>query len=388
VEDNFFAFWAAAPGDDSPSTDSYILGRKISSTGVIESDTVIIRSGPEITIMPHALHNPYTNQYMVIYGVQAGRMNIHGIILNSEGEAVGDSFRVTDVPANQFHYTFAFNTTRRQFFVTYNDSRNGISDVFGVILDETGNIVKEEFVINDSVGHQINPVVAYNSTDDRYLMNWEDLRVHGDITILETLDHLTNIMGALLDGDGNILLNDIEMCVDEATENADQRMNEISYNPNTNEYLASWVYAGGILQNVGIVGRIVDTNGLMPADDFVLVDAPGAQMVGHTHYLAEHDKYYIVFEKDDKDLDIFYFMDLTAELDIGAMWLDGYGQPEGSMIDIFSGIGNQRFNRFAHSPANDTFLILWQDDFDVADDIFGHIMTSGGDIGGTLVTIN
>jgi len=388
VDDNFFAFWAAAPGDDSTSTDNYILGRKISSAGIIEGDTIIIHSGPAVTIMPKALHIPHMNQFILIYGSQEGRMNIHGRILNADGKPVGLPFRVTDVPANQFHYTFAYNSNRHEFFVTYNDSRNGAGDIFGVILNEDGTIAIPEFVINNSTGHQVNPVVSYNSTDDNYLLNWEDFRVHGDIPVLQTLEVMTNIRGALFDWDGSMLLNDIPMCVDHLTVDADQRFNNISYNPNTNQYLVSWSESGSSLLNAGIVGRIVNADGLMPAEAFVLVDEAGAQMIGHTDYLAEHNKYYIAFEKDDNDLDLFYFKDITANLDIGARWLGSDGLPEGSMIDIFSGSENQRFVRFAHSTASDTLLLIWQNDFPgQSDDWFGHIMTAGGDIAGALITI-
>ena len=58
----------------------------------------------------------------------------------------------------------------------YNDSRNGNADVFGVILDEAGNIVKGDFAVNNSKGDQINAYACYNSTDDTYLISWEDFR--------------------------------------------------------------------------------------------------------------------------------------------------------------------------------------------------------------------
>ncbi len=59
--------------------------------------------------------------------------------------------------------------------------------------------------------------------------------------------------------------------------------------------------------------------------------------------------------------------------------------PLGGMIDIFSGSGNQRFVRFAHSPESNTFLLVWQSDFPgVSDSVEGHIMSAGGNIMGAL----
>jgi hypothetical protein len=123
----------------------------------------------------------------------------------------------------------------------------------------------------------------------------------------------------------------------------------------------------------------------MPAADFIMVDEPGAQMIGHPLYVPQDNKYFIAFERDRNDLDKFYFKDITAHLDIAAMWLDANGQPEGGMIDIFSGDGNQRFVRLAHNTKSNTFLMVWQSDFPgVSDSAEGHIMSAGGNIMGKI----
>ena len=386
LENNFFVFWAAAPGEESQTADYFISGQKISNSGEALGEPVEVLKTENIVLLPRVVYNPSKNQYMVIYCSGENYFNIRGVILNADGMAVGEHFKVTDVPANQFHYTMAFNAKRNQFFITYNDSRNGANDVFGVILDDTGATVKEEFLISNAPGHQINPVACYNPQDDTFLVNWEDFRAHGDsLDEYGTLDVMTDIYGALLAADGTILVNNITMCVDASGIDGDQRFNAIAYNSKTNQFLVSWTDTRDSLQNIGIVGRIVEADGTMPAEDFTLVDAPGAQMIGHTLYLPQYDKYFITFERDLNDVDPFYFKDITAQLDIGALWLDANGQPESDMIDIFNGEGNQRFVRFAHNTKGNTFLIVWQDDFPgVSDSVEGHIMSAGGNIMGTI----
>jgi hypothetical protein len=123
----------------------------------------------------------------------------------------------------------------------------------------------------------------------------------------------------------------------------------------------------------------------MPEEDFSLVDAPGAQMVAHTHYVPEEDAYFAAFERDKNNVDKFYFKDIKANLDIGAQWLDNQGRPTGGIIDIYSTEGNQRFVRFAHSEKSKCFLLVWQSDFPgVSDSVEGHIMSAGGDISGAV----
>ena len=386
VENAFFVLWTAAPGEESQTAASFIAGQKISSSGKVLGDPVQVVQTENILLMPRVLFNPDKNQYLVIYCEAEDYFNIKGVILDSDGKAVGEHFKVSDVPSNQFHYSMAFNSKKNQFFITYNDYRNEVSDVFGVIFDETGAVVKEEFLISKAVGHQVNPVACYNPKDDTYLINWEDFRAHGDsITAYDTLEVMTDIYGALLSADGTTLLNNIPMCADADTVNGDQRFNGIAYNPKTNQFLVSWTDTRESLQNTGIVGRIVEADGTMPGEDFPLVDAPGAQMISHTHYVSQDDAYFITFERDRKELDKFYFKDISAHLDIAAIWLDGNGRPGFDMFDIVNREGNQRFVRFAHNSKENTFLIVWQDDFPgVSDSVEGHIMSAGGNIMGTV----
>jgi len=385
-EDAFFAFWAASPGDESETADYFIAGQKLSGLGKPLGGPVELVKTENIALRPVALYNPNKNQYLLVYCLGEDYMNLRGVFLDADGRAVGKHFRVTDAPANQVHYTMAFNSRRNQFLITYNDNRNGPHKVFGVIFDDKGGVAKKEFAISNAPGHQINPVVCYNPREDTYLINWEDFRAHGDsLTPFGTLEVMTDIYGALLAADGTVLVNDIPMCADAGGINGDQRFNGIAYNSKKNEFLTSWTDSREGIHNVGIVGRIVKTDGSMPAKDFVLVDAPGAQMISHSAYLPQQDKYFLAFEYSRNELDKFYFKDIKARLDIGARWLGADGRPEDDMIDICSSEGNQRFVRFAHNAAGDTFLLVWQDDFPgVSDSVEGHIMSAGGNIMGRL----
>ncbi|MCX8044753.1 MAG: hypothetical protein N3B18_11605 [Desulfobacterota bacterium] len=385
---SFLVVWAAAPGENSSSFDYTVSGRLISGSGQSIGNIFDIIRTSDILMLPRVLYNPHNNQYLVIYCRGENYFNIRGVFLDEAGNPVSPHFAVTDVPANQFHYTMAFNSKRNQFLIVYNDFRNDISTVYGLIIDERGRLVRPEFPISNAPGHQINPVVCYNPDNDTYLINWEDFRAHGNgLEPLGTLEVMTDIYGALLSGDGTVIINDIPMCADAAGANADQRFNGIVYNPRRGEFLASWTDTSARLHNVGIMGRIVLPDGSMPESDFPLVDGPGAQMIGHVIYVPQKDGYFIAFERDHNDVDKFYFKDIKAKLSIAAQWLDGNGKPIGDMLDIFSGSTNQRFVRVAYNQKSNSFLIVWQSDFPgVSDSVEGHIMSAGGDIRGALLS--
>jgi len=198
----FLVVWAAAPGEESQTFEYLISGQRISDTGELLGETIEILKTGDIVMMSRILYNPNKNQYLVIYCLGLSNFNIHGVILNAEGQPVGEHFRIVDAPANQFHYTMAFNSNKDQYLITYNDFRDDIGNAYGVILDDAGKIVKEEFTISNSVGHQVNPVVCYNPGNDTYLVNWEDFRAHGDgLTPLGTLEVMTDISGSLISSD-------------------------------------------------------------------------------------------------------------------------------------------------------------------------------------------
>ena len=122
------------------TADYFISGQKISSSGEALGEPVEVLKTEDILMLPRVLYNPNKNQYLVIYCLGESYFNIRGVILDAGGRAVGGHFKVTDVPANQFHYTMAFNSRRNQFLITYNDFRDDISTAYGVIIDDTGGV--------------------------------------------------------------------------------------------------------------------------------------------------------------------------------------------------------------------------------------------------------
>jgi len=385
-DDTFFVVWAAAPDEESPTADFAIVCQKVSSTGALIGEPIEIVKTTDILMLPRIVYDPHSHRSLVIYCIGEEYFNIRGIFLEGTGKPVSPPFKVTDVPANQFHYTMALNTRRNQFLVVYNDFRDNISTVYGVIIDSAGTIVKPEFPLCTAPGHQVNPVACYNPDNDTYLINWEDFRAHDNqLDALATLEVMTDIYGALLSGDGQILVGDIPLCADASDRNADQRFNGIAYNTRRKEFLTSWTDTRDSLHNVGIVGRIAKPDGSMLDGDFVMVDAAGAQMISHTIYVPEEDSYLVACERDYNDVDPFYFKDIKAHVSIAAQWLDGSGRPQGNLIDIYRSSTNQRFVRLAHHCQSNAFLFVWQSDFPgVSDSVEGHIMSAGGDIWGAL----
>ena len=100
--------------------------------------------GPERRILPRAAHNHIYNQYMIsfIMGQEITEWDPFITLMDHDGGIMYGPAALSAQLTKANHASIAFNSKRHQYLVVYNDSRNGNADVFGIILDEAGNIVK------------------------------------------------------------------------------------------------------------------------------------------------------------------------------------------------------------------------------------------------------
>ena len=341
--------------------------------------------GPERRILPRAAHNHFNNQYMVAFvmGQDITEWDPFITIMDHDGGGMYGPAAISAQLTKANHTNIAFNSKRRQYLVVYNDSRNGNADVFGIILDEAGNIVKADFAVNASKGEQINAYVCYNPADDTYLVNWEDFR-----NVSQWRDQ-GDIYGALLDGAGNIAVPDIPMCDDhESTTAGDQRHNNIAYNPDKNEFFVSWTDTRPTLDNVGIVGRFIRADGTPAGPDFTAADAPESQIFPHAVYVQKRKQYFMIWDDSRNDAPGTPWRD-AKNRDPYAKWLSDTGGPAGPDIPLAINDGVQRYSDLAYNPLMDRFLIAWRDEVNEevlseGDPSGGHITESGGNIMGKI----
>jgi hypothetical protein len=385
IENEFLVLWHSTGIREEGGVNKYSLhGQRFDPQGNPLGDTLspIQSIGPERRLLPRAAHNPFTNEYMVsfIMGQEVTEWDPFVTKLDNKGAITLDAFPLSEQLTKANHANIVFNSTRRQYLVVYNDSRNGAADIFGVILGEDGTVVKQDFLINGVQGEQINAYASYNSVDDTYLINWEDFR---NVT---TWQEPGDIYGALLDGEGAVIKNDIAMCDDYGTENAgDQRVQSIAYNPDNNEFLASWWDSRPSLDNEAVVGRIIKADGTPSGADFVIADAPNSQSFPHILYIQERGMYFAVWDdKRNDDADSYWAE--AKNRDIYAQWLSPSGGPVGEDIPICIKEGNQRYSEVAYSPLMDRFFVVWRDEID--EQVFsggsGHITESGGNMMGMV----
>ncbi len=387
IENEYLVLWHSTGVRDDGGENMYSLhARRISSYGQLlgESFSPLKSVGPERRLLPRAVHNPFTNQYIVSFsmGQEATDWDPFITILDSKGSTLFDPAAISEEPTKASHPGIVFNTTRRQCLVVYNDSRTGLAAIYGIIIDEDGNIVKGDFVIkaseNPEEGGFINAFACYNPTNDTYLINWEDFRNVSNW--MEPGD----IYGALLDGEGNVIVNDIPMVDDHGMDNeGDQRVQSIAYNPDRNEFLAMWWDSRPSLDGGGVVGRIINPDGTPEGSDFIVADAPGSQSFPHAEYVEKRGMYFVIWD-DGRNYDASE--DEDENRDIYAKWLSPDGISAGDDIPVSTMKGSQRYSELAYNQLMDSFLIVYRNEVEeaVSEGGSGHIAESGGDILGKI----
>ncbi len=387
IENEFLVLWHSTGVREEGGENMYSLhAQRISPEGTLLGETFspLTSVGPGRRLLPKAAHNIFTNQYMITFCMeQAGTgWDPFVTLIESDGTILSGPIVLSEQPTNANHACIAFNSIRREYLVAYNDSRNGEHDIFGVILNEEGKVVKEDFAICTAEGEQQNPFVCHNPKNDTYLLNWEDFR-H-----VSTWTEPGDIYGILLDGKGDVLVNDIPMVDDFGNEDeGGQWLNNIAYNPVKNEFLVSWMDTRPSMENVGIVGRIIKHTGFPAGPDFTLVDdAPGAQFWHQAVYLQGRNTYFAVWQdgrNDNPDVDMMN----PNNSDIYGKWLSPTGKQIGSELPVCTDENNQKYTVVAYNPLMDRLLIAWRDELEeeiLDGEGSGHVTVSGGNIMGKI----
>jgi len=375
--------------DDYDCSNSFhsIDGQRISAEGEPLGDQFMI-SQPEIgwKTLPKIAYNPNTNDYMVFFttGLEFIGQDGNTAIIDNQGAIISGPAQLYPTPYNLSHPEILFNSSYRQFLVAFNDNLYGNSlDNLGYILDESGNQVTGPFIIGGDTGTQFNPQAAYNSTDDTYFVIWEDFRNVGGMW------DPSDIYGAVIDSQGGLVI-EVPVVDDFGdADEGDQRVQNVVYNPDRNEYLTAWRDTRPSLDNAGVVGRIIQADGTPAGPDFVIADAPGSQSMPQIIYVKSKGQYFILWDdnRNASDHSSPYQSDNT---DIYAKWLNYAGEQVGDEIPICTDPGVQTTADLAYSPVMDRFLIAWKDknapdDYAVIEgEGGGHVFTDQADVRGAL----
>ncbi len=252
----------------------------------------------------------------------------------------------------------AYNSSDDEYLLVYEKDAGTHLDVLGQRIDADGSSLGSPFNVAASSLTERRPRLAYNSTANNYLVVFEE-DFNGDGSNYVVYGQLLTAAGAPSGGAffvGGFTLHETNP--------------EIAYNSTGNDYLAVWEMDGDVDGKLDVVGQRISAAGTKSGGAFFVggISVGGTPVVDqnpHLVYNATGDEYLTAFEVDvngdGSDFDILGVRHSGAGAYLGGPFFLG------STVHAVSGADLQDKNPYVgHDSGNDEYLTLW--DVDVAGD--------------------
>lgn len=144
---------------------SNIMGKRISSKGVVEEGVVIARPGLDLVRIQDVVYNPVTKEYLVCWrGLSDRRLLARRV--SERGRPLGDEILVSHWFPNSS--AVAVDPGRGRYLILFTVPNIG---VIAQMIDGDGSLIGDEVYLAGQTGQ---PAVAFNTDSDTYVATWAD----------------------------------------------------------------------------------------------------------------------------------------------------------------------------------------------------------------------
>jgi hypothetical protein len=350
--------------------------------------------------------NPDDNEYLVVWESDGltelkGVTDIYGRRLSgATNERVGIDFRISslsDVDKNHRSNgpKVVYNRTAREYLVVWNgsglfDSPDRLFEVYGQRLSRTGKEIGSNFRISYTtdlgkvstsfVRSSGQPAVAWNSTNNEYLVIWKGMGEPEDVVKME-------IYGQRLKPNGELLGKYFRI-----SHTTDQGNNfhasapAIAYNSRDNQYLVVW--SGGFKNEsqAEVWGRGLSAAGLAfgPTTDFRIsqVTDVGGQRganLPNVVYNSANNEYFVVFQANSLPSEGSADVNEIFGQRIDAATLAETGANDFRVSNTVGSGNRARKPVVSFNSVAKEYLVIWRSIRQNApSEIFGQRISSGG----------
>jgi len=302
-----------------------------------------------------------------------------GPSLATAAAPVGPEFQISTplspFDPNRDFPAIAYNYVHNEYLVLWYNRWTGNLDIYAQRVSDSGQLVGPWFAVSYGAGNRFNPSVAYNATNDEYLVVWS----------LEVATNVYEVWGR------RIKWNGADMGLSQYAEfkifslaGRSFMVPRVAYNSYRNEYLVVWnAYDTATLLNTAVACRRVLADGSMPAPG-VLVSTVGEPGEVDIVYNVALDGYMVVWTRDGG----------TTGYDIYGAFLDRYGAkitPLGEFA-VNSYLSDQTTPAVTTNEQNH-YMVVWQhfdNSYTPGDwDIYGQLLQANGStVAGPFVVAN
>ncbi len=335
--------------------DSQIVGRRVTSAGAVTGANFGICSDAEDQTEPAVAYNANSAQFLVAWrdARNSTTTDIYGRRVASGGGTAGAVFAINTAAGNQFGPAVAASPTALGYLVLFtNLSATFVEDIVGQQVSTSGALAGHAFTVSAPLGNQKQPAIAYNSTDEEYLVVWHDQR-DGDL----------NIYGQRVDLDGSVLGPSFAIC----TKATIQLRPDVAYNLDTNQYLVVWEDRRA---DADIYGQRVNADGSLDGDEIPIAGAgTTARRRPKVAFNPISGEYLVVYVYEEENNNI------------RGRRVPAAGNPTTTVINIATGTSDQNYPDVAcraREPGGGGYLVVWRDTDGGQRDIKGQRLNQNG----------
>ena len=282
------------------------------------------------------------------------------------GQNLDDVVVVTDAEFGQQFPDVAYNSTDNNFLVVWEEQLNDrFHDIHGVVLDgDTGQPTVEPFVIMSDSGGLDAPEVAYNSTDNEFVV------VARVASTDQAFGQRVSPSGVLL---GDFTVIDASGGPTFFDPAARARVVSIAYNATDNQYIAG--LSGNPRSQILFSNLDLD----IPVDEF------GSGTNSSVAWSSVSNVYLVAWEDRESRN--------TGSENLSAQLLSASGDLIGDTIIIRDQDFAEESPRVAYNADDDQFMVIWDERIGFSDgldpqtltDVIGQIVATDGTlVGGTI----
>jgi len=270
-------------------------------------------------------------------------------------QAMGPEIPISVLDNQQYNPHVAYNSIRDQYLVVWHNFWGGSRDIYGRRLDGEGNLLSW-FTISTGAVDRVQPAVAYDPLNDRYLVVWS-YDFYGDGSDWDLYGRLIPWNGP----DAGLTEFPIE------TSTRTQDSPEVAFALTQQEFMVVWNNSGGGVPK-DIEGARIQLNGSLVPGGLVAV-ASGANDRSNPDiaYNLDRNEYLVTYDELGADILATRLTAGGVILGGGEFGIAGWPSPESRPSVAACGGGTDRY------------FVAWQSQFSATDnDAYGRFVTGDG----------
>jgi hypothetical protein len=167
---------------DARGPDYDIWGRRLDGAGNPLAPDFFIGGGTGYDWVPDVAYSTVADRYLVVWNDGLANDDVWGQMVNRNGSLYGSNFAICTAAGAQSNAAVASSNSARGFLVAWTDGRWGVldTDIYGRRVNNDGSLGASELAICTHSENQADPAIAFapsnNNDTDAYLVVWRDER--------------------------------------------------------------------------------------------------------------------------------------------------------------------------------------------------------------------